>query len=223
MHDLDTTRIGTQRDFEEDEDVSFEDFEDDEAQSAFEYDDAEPLNEQTELELAQQLLAVENEQELDEFLGKLFRKAVRGVKKFARSKVGRALGGALKSVAKVGLPLAGRALGNFVVPGIGGIVGGQLGSLATQFFELSEASLGDEEAELDAARKFVRLATAASQTAAGMSSQVSPRRAALLAIKMAAQNQMGKDPVASPRINSRGRSQQGRWIRRGNKVILLGL
>jgi hypothetical protein len=176
------------------------------------------MDDATELALARELLAVEDDQELEVFLGKLFKGAVRGVRRFAKSKVGRALGGALKAVAKGGLPLAGKALGNLVIPGVGGVVGGQLGKLATKLFEVEGDEFETELDELDAARRFVRVASQASQRAARMPAQVSPKRAALAAIESAIKNQR-----SSPTRTTSGRPQQGRWIRRGNKVILLGL
>ncbi len=219
MHDLDSTRIGTREydDELEDEGMSFE-YLDDEFEFEFEADD---MDEQSELELAEELLSIEDEQELDEFIGKLFKKAVKGVRKFARSGVGKALGGALKSVAKAGLPLAGKAVGNLVAPGIGGVVGGQLGKFASKLFEMEDSEFGSEDSELDAARKFVRMATVASQKAARLPASVPPKHAALMAIKSATDATTSNRPKT--RSASPGRSRQGRWIRRGNKVILLGL
>ena len=59
-----------------------------------------PLSEVQEVELATELLEISNEQELEQFLGKLFRGASRAVGGFMRSGVGRALGGALKGIAR---------------------------------------------------------------------------------------------------------------------------
>ncbi|MGV9868705.1 hypothetical protein [Rhodococcus koreensis] len=74
-----------------------------------------PFSEVQETELANELLEITSEDELEEFLGKL----VSGVGKFAKSSVGKALGGALKGIAKTVLPMAAGALGNFIVPGAG--------------------------------------------------------------------------------------------------------
>lgn len=227
MHNLDSTRIGNH----ESDDESSREY-DDEAAGGF--DDREffelaggGLDEQAELEFARELLDVESEEELDEFIGKLFKAAVTGVKRFAKSGVGRALGGALKGVAKIGLPLAGKVLGNLVVPGLGGIVGGKLGSLATKLFEIEDGEFGEPESELEQARRFVRLATAASQKAAQMPATASPKQAALAAIQAAAKDQMnGTDAPQAAGGGTKSaarRATQGRWVRRGGKVILLGL
>ncbi len=52
-------------------------------------------------------------QELDRFFGKLIRRVGRGVAGFVRSPVGKLLGGMLRRVAKVALPVAAGALGTF--------------------------------------------------------------------------------------------------------------
>ena len=78
-----------------------------------------PFNEAEEMELAAELLGLGNEAELEQFFGKLFRKVGRAAGHFIKSPVGRALGGILKSAAKQALPIAGSALGNLVVPGLG--------------------------------------------------------------------------------------------------------
>ena len=66
-----------------------------------------PLNEVEEMELAAELMAVSSEEELDQFLGKFFKRAWKGIKKVARP-----LGGILKGIAKKALPFVGGALGS---------------------------------------------------------------------------------------------------------------
>ena len=66
------------------------------------------------MELASEFLAVNNEQELDQFLGDLIKKAGHAIGSVVKSPVGQAIGGVLKSVAKKALPIAGGALGGFV-------------------------------------------------------------------------------------------------------------
>jgi len=90
-----------------------------------------PFGEIEETELAEELLTIQSEEELDQFLGKLVKKAWRGVKKFAKSGVGRALGGALKGIAKKALPIVGGALGSFIpIPGVGTMIGRAAGTAA---------------------------------------------------------------------------------------------
>jgi uncharacterized protein (DUF697 family) len=116
------------------------------------------FNEVTEMELASELLTIQSEMELDQFLGKLFKKAVGAATNFARSSTGRALGGMLKGLAKKALPLAGKALGTFLAPGIGTAIGGALGTAAGNLFELELEGLSAEDREFETARAFIRFA-----------------------------------------------------------------
>jgi hypothetical protein len=123
-----------------------------------------PLAEHEELELASRLLNVSSEQELEQFLGSLVKRAARGVSNFARSSAGRALGGALKGLAKKALPVVGGALGSFVAPGIGTAIGSKLGSLASGLLEM-EGELDQHELEFEMARRLVRIGATAARTA----------------------------------------------------------
>src|SRR5262245_49682797 len=144
--------------------------------SEFEYEGSEfealgefeagPLNESEEIELAAELLEITSEQELEQFLGKVFKKVARGVGSFVKSPVGRALGGVLKSVAKKALPVVGGALGSMVAPGIGTAIGSKLGSLAGGLFEVELESMTAENAEYEVARRYVNLAAASARNAA---------------------------------------------------------
>jgi uncharacterized protein (DUF697 family) len=129
------------------------------------------FNEVTEMELASELLSVQSEAELDRFLGKLFKKAVGAVKNFANSSTGKALGGMLKGLAKKALPLAGKALGTFIAPGIGTAIGGALGSAASNLFELELEGLSAEDREFETARAFVRFAGNSARRASRMGNQ----------------------------------------------------
>src|SRR5215207_771093 len=100
-----------------------------------------PLNEQQETALAQELLEISSEEELEEFLGNVFRGVAKAVGGVIRSPIGQALGGVLKNVAKTALPMVGGALGSFVAPGIGTALGSKLGSLAGNLFETNYESM----------------------------------------------------------------------------------
>ena len=75
-------------------------------------------------QMASELMEVQSEAELEQFLGDLIKKAGSAVGSFIKSPTGQALGGLLKSAAKQVLPMAGSALGGLV----GGDTGAQLGS-----------------------------------------------------------------------------------------------
>lgn len=205
----------TYRSYESDEfedELEFEDeFEDSGAFELFGEQDGElEDSEELELALAHELLAVTNEEELEEFLGKL----VKGAGKFLKSKVGKTVTGVLRGVAKTALPMVGSALGSFVLPGVGTAIGGKLGSMASKLLEAEEAELlGEAEAEFEAARRFVRFGRATVRYAAAAPRSAPPRTVARSAAVAAARrhapallrNRPAR-PVARP---SRRRGQ--RW------------
>jgi uncharacterized protein YdbL (DUF1318 family) len=182
-------------------------------------------NESFEMEMAAELLGVSSEQELDHFLGGLFKK----VTSFIPPSVRGALGGVLKNVAKAALPMVGSALGS-VVPGVGTAIGGALGSAAGRMFGLELEGMSGEDQEFEVAQRVVRFATEAAQQAAQQAAaapNASPQQIAQSAATAAAQR------VAPGLLNSGvigaapggiGRSRQrGMWIRKGNKIILFGV
>jgi len=194
-----------------------------------------PLSENDEMELATELLASASEEELDQFLGKLFKRVGRGVGRFVRGPVGHALGGILKTVAKKALPMAGAALGTMVAPGIGTALGGALGGAAGQMFGLELEGLSPEDQEYEVARQVVKLAGDAVQRAALAPPTANPVETAKSAVAAAAAQYApgllkGAASLAgavtpfmpsSPTSMTRGRS--GKWVRRGNKIILFGV
>jgi uncharacterized protein (DUF697 family) len=93
------------------------------------------------MDLAAELLSVTNEGELDHFLGNIFGK--KGLGRVFRGPMGRIL----KNVAKTSLSIAGAALGS-VVPGVGTAIGGALGGMASNFFEIETEGLSPEDRDL---------------------------------------------------------------------------
>lgn len=189
-----------------------------------------PLHEVQEMELAQELLEIQSEQELEQFLGNIFKSVGRAVGGIVRSPVGRALGGILKNVAKRALPVVGGALGSMVAPGIGTALGSKLGSMASNLFELELEGLDREQAEFEVARRYVQLAATAAQNAALAPPNVPPRVVAQQAVAQAAQRYapglvrdggMGA-PIGGNGGYGGGRARSGRWVRRGRKIVVLG-
>jgi hypothetical protein len=124
------------------------------------------LNEITEMELASELLAVKNDQELDMFLGGLFKKIGGAVSNFAKSGLGKTLGGVLKTVAGKALPILGGVLGSAIpIPGVGTMLGSALGSAAGNLFGLELEGLSGEDREFETARAYVRFAHDATRRA----------------------------------------------------------
>ena len=147
-----------------------------------------PLSEQEEMELAMELLEVSDEEEWEQFLGKVFKKIGRGIKKagrFVGRKVLPKLGGALKGLAKKALPFVGGALGSLIpVPGVGTAIGTAIGSAASKALELEFGELDQEDGEFEMARRFVRIAATAADRALSDTSGAKPEavvRRALLA------------------------------------------
>lgn len=175
-----------------------------------------PFSEAEEEELALELLGVASEEELDQFLGKLFRRASKGLRKVGSSlgRVAGPLGGVLKGVAKQALPFVGGALGSLIpVPGVGTALGTALGSAVSQALESELSGLEAEDQEL-AARRFVRIAGTAAQRAAGATGAQPPLAVARAAVAAAARQHV-------PQLQ--GRSQRGRWERRGQHIVVSGV
>lgn len=172
-----------------------------------------------EMELAGELLEVANEAELEQFLGSLVRSAASAARGFAGSATGRALGGVLKNAARQVLP----QIGGIVGSALGGSSGGQLGTSAGRWlgsrFELEALSQEDREFEL--ARAFVRTAQDATRIAATAPPQA-PQRIATQAVATAAGRHL---PGLVPVVTGRGgaRSSSGRWVRKGNRIVVHGV
>jgi uncharacterized protein (DUF697 family) len=188
-----------------------------------------PLGEAEETQLASELLEIDNEDELEQFLGGLFKKAAGAVRGFVRSPVGRALGGVLKGVAKKALPVVGGALGSMVAPGVGTAIGTKLGSLASGLLEMEFEGMPQEQAEYEVARRVVGLSAAAARNAALSRPRpgVSPATVARAAVARAARVyapglyrsmmqslKAGARPVGAP-----GRSRPSPFPRPGRRPL----
>lgn len=220
MHDIDQT-LSEYPDDEMDE-YEFDEMELDEFETVF--------DEATEMEFASDLLEVTDDDELEEFLGKLIKRAGRTLGRFVRSPTGRSLGRALKGIAKTALPAFGRAFGTMVPPGFDTSMGGVLGQSAGRLFGLELEGLSPEDQEFEVARRIVRLAGDAVKKASSMPSSTEPHRAAKIAIKTAASKtapgllhpgrQSGMS-AAGPRYGIG--TNAGRWVRRGRRIVILGV
>lgn len=186
-----------------------------------------PFSEAEEIELAAELLSISSEEELDQFLGKLFKGIGRGLKKAGRfigKRVLPVLGKGLKTLAKVALPVAGKVLGSFIpIPGVGTAIGGAVGSALSKALELEVSGLNAEEAELERARRFIRIAGAAMRQAALASPDIDAEVIVNEAIMSAARKHLPYLHLSeSGRFGMHGTAQQGRWLRRGDKIVVLG-
>ena len=230
MHNIDltTNEFEFENEFELEGEGEFE-FEG-EGEGEFELE-GEMEGEAQEMELTTELLEVSNEQEFEQFLGSLFSKVARGVSNFAKSGLGKTLISGLKSIAKKALPIAGGALGNFLVPGLGGAIGSKLGGMASNLFELELEGLSNEDREFEVARRFVQLATEAAKRTAAAASSGAPAKAIVnAALKQAAYNyapgllkaQTGLGGMVSG-VNGGNGGNSGTWQRKGQYIVVYGV
>lgn len=224
MHDIDRTQMEYMPELSAFESESFEYNEQEWPGETF---GETILSEADEVELAGELLGVSNEEELEQFLGNLVKKVGKGLGQFARSPLGQTVGGVLKGIAKKALPLAGGALGGFVGGPLGAKIGSGLASAAGSALGLEAETLEQEDLEFEGARQFVRLATNTVQNAAAAPAGTDPRKVAQAAAVAAARQLApgllgaGKLPAGTTPMARRGMS--GRWVRRGNKIVLFGV
>lgn len=234
MHDLDQIRLELEGEpalAAYDDTTASAEFEGYEESGDFEVTDGDGADgDLQEMELATELLGVGSDEELDLFLGKLFKKASRFVGGAGRH----ALGSLLKRVARKALPIAGTAVGTFFGGPAGAAVGNRLASGAGQMFGLELEGLSPEDQEYEVARSFVRLATDAARTLGGLASDGGdPVSAARTALVGAAQRyapgllQAAGNAVASgvrlPGLGAATGARSGRWERVGNTIILRGI
>jgi uncharacterized protein (DUF697 family) len=232
MHDIDRTLMEYEsgmNGYEGEYEGEFDDEYEYEFEGAYEeYDEPEVFDEEEEMDLAAELLSVTDDEELDQFLGKLIKKGFSKVRKFAKSSTGRALGGLLKGVAKKALPIVGGALGTAIGGPAGGAIGGKLASAASRLFEMELEGLSPEDQEFEVAKRVVRLAGSAAKNAALAPSNMPPKAAAKAAVVAAAKKHAPgllrpAPSSAASMAGSPGAKRTGRWIRRGSKIILMGV
>ena len=225
MHDIDRTMTEIEPEMDEFETGEFET---DEFEFEGETDLESPFEEFEEMEYAAELLSIQSEEELDQFLGKLIKRAGRGLSKIG--KVFRPLGGVLKGLAKKALPFVGGALGSFIpIPGVGTAVGTALGSAVSNALEAEFEGLDPEDQEFEMAKRFVRVAGAAVKQAANADSDADPQAAVKSAVVAAARQHVPglgnvmRNGARQSNAGASGRRNSGRWIRRGRKILLLGV
>jgi hypothetical protein len=134
----------------------------------------------------------------------------------------------LKGVVKKALPLAGGALGTFVGGPLGAQLGGSLASMAGSALGLEAEMMNQEDREFEGAKQFVRLAANTVQKATAAAPSADPRAVAQSAVTQAVQAlapgllQSAAGGLAAAAGNGGG-GRSGRWLRRGNRIVLLGV
>jgi len=182
------------------------------------------LGEDEEEELASELLEVANEEELDQFIGKLIRRRGHRGRHPMRSPLGRAIGGVLRSVARRALPLAG--------VGADVALGARIGSGVASAADTADAD-GDkpppaqDDPEFEGATRFVRIAANTLKDALTAHPHAEPRAVAQAAAQRAARLLAPRLLTTHRRVEHDGRpdsgpAMQGRWERRGDAIVLFG-
>jgi len=186
------------------------------------------FDEEEEMDLAAELLSTESEEELDEFLGRLVKRAARKVRRAVKSPVGRALRRVAKRATKRVLPRAGRAIGAAFGGPIGGAIGGRIGSGARRLLGLELEGMSPEDQEFEVAKRVVRLTGDATKIAATSPASGDPeqdaRTAVIKAAKRHAPGLVRPTKPMPPTVTPGGVSgRSGKWIRRGRKIVLIGV
>jgi len=236
MHDLDrslayapdATEMEMEMDesgYEPDGEEEFEAYE-----GAYDEYEGDPgvFDETEEMELAAELLSVGSDEELEYFLGRLIKRAGRKVRRAVKSRTGRALRGVLKRAAKKVLPVVGGAAGTVFGGPLGGAVGSKLASAGGRALGLELEGLSPEDQEFEVAKRVVRLAGDASKVAALSPESGDPVHDAKTAVvKAARQHAPGlvrpTAPVHPAAMAGGVSGHSGKWIRRGRKIVLLGV
>jgi len=192
-----------------------------------EYYDQEVFNESEVESLAAELLGVTDDQELEQFLGKLIRRVGKKARRFVKSKAGKALGGILKGAAKKALPIIGGSVGTAFGGPAGAAIGSKLGSAAGRIFGLELEGLSPEDQEFEVAKQMVRLAGDATKQVTKTQDRMPPANAAKAAVAAAAKRHapglLKSNAMSVPRSHAIPGKHSGRWIRRGSKVVLMGI
>ena len=203
MHDLDLTEM-----------ESFEyDFESESEGGVF--------NESEIGELASELMEIHDEQELEQFLGDLIQKASKAVGSFIKSPTGKALGGILKGAAKQALPMVGSALGGWVGGDTGAKIGSQLAGMAGDKLGL-EFEGENYEGESEYRKRQGLHPDGQRGCGEGGVSRPRPMPRMPCAPRWPRRCKTHMPQLLKP-AGGRGGAAEGRWIRRGNRIVLLGV
>lgn len=230
MHDIDRTHLRHRHHYEEMEGFPLA-------------SETPALSEAEQMQLAAQLMELQSEEEFENFLDGLIGGIAKAAGSFLNSSTGKALGGLLKGAAKKLLPVAGTAIGGYFGGPVGASLGGNIAGTLAGSLEMERER---DEMEWESAKTFVRLAADAAKTAALMPPGETPEDTARAAVIDSAQKnapallvpaqpwlpplpQMGPVSPTAPLppsavhcpVCGSGR-HGGRWMRRGNQIVLFG-
>ena len=180
------------------------------------YGSSGELTEAEVMELAAELLEVQNEEELEQFLGSLFKKIGAGIKKIAPKVLP-----VLKGIAKKVLPMAGKAVGAYFGGPAGAAVGGKAAGALGDMFGLELEGLSGEDQEFEAARQFVRFAESTAKQVADAGANAG-KDAVRNAVTSAANQFIPGLNRPAGKGGGKG-NRHGTWYRQGNTIVLKGV
>lgn len=186
------------------------------------------LSESQELALASELLEVNSEEELEQFLGDLWDRTKAAASQAYNSPVVQSAIPGLKAVGRAVLPKVATYLANTYAPGTGDIAGAGVQAAVNQWLNEELEGLSGEDREFETARQFVRFVNAALQRAARMPRRTQPLVAAQTAISDAARDHLpGLVPFLAQLTNAAptnralgGDSSSGQWVRQGSSIVI---
>jgi hypothetical protein len=198
----------------------------------YDHEDEYTDHEVNEMEMATELLSVNNEEELEQFLGGLFKKVKGLASKVLKSPAGDMLKGYLKTLAKKALPIASGALGGVVGGPIGAALAGKASDMVGKALGLELEGLSPEDKEYEIAKGYVRFANdAIRRVASDHRYRHQPRTAARTAMVNAARRHA--PGFLSPRFyqnyrnaagSGEGNQANGTWERQQDgSIVLYGL
>ena len=214
-----------------------------ETYESYEQETTGELGENEVMELAAEFLETENEQELEQFLGNLFRQ-IGHAAGLPDALTHGSLRDILKNLARRALPMVKQVAGA-AIPKIGGAIGGMFGgpagasignkiaSSAAGLFGLEFEGLSLEDREFQGAQQVIKLAESAIKQAAQAGPQ-GGRQAAIDAVTSAASQFMpgllrpqGGSPLGAAGAMAmppkHHRPHKGTWVRLHNRIILHGV
>lgn len=181
------------------------------------------FGEADEMELAAELLEVANEAGLERFLGDLIDRGGQAVGRVAPTAVRGAITSMLKTAARRSLPIIGRAIGER-----GGAADGAISArvvdAAARYFGLELEGLSPEDQEFEAARRFIRFAGEAAKNAVAAPAAMPPEAAMAWAARRYAPGLLKQplDPRPADPGARRIPAAGGRWVRRGQNIVVNG-
>jgi hypothetical protein len=186
------------------------------------------LSESQELALASELLEVNSEEELEQFLGDLWDRTKAAASQAYNSDAVQSAIPGLKAVGRAVLPKVATYLANTYAPGTGDIAGAGVQAAVNQWLNEELEGLSGEDREFEAARQFVRFVNAALQHAARTPARMRPPVAAQIAVSDAARDHLpGLVPFLAQLIDAAptngaldGDSSTGQWVRQGSSIVI---